>query len=297
MISSTVAVTYHQLNLKEVPPSNNAKKHHCLPNYILLEKTFRWFLFWKFELAFKTFYTQGKAADELKTSMKSLIQAQVNDAKLAGRLTPDYDIGCKRPTISDSYLPTFNKEFVHLNTTPIERVTSRGIVTVDNVEHEFDAIVFATGFDVAKSINAFQQVVEGKGGQESIHEEEEEEDTPRAFLGITKPRHPNFFMLFGPGTVQTSVIYMIECQVEYVIDGIVKMLRLGARSLSLKSSVLQKYEEFLRDSNETSVFGRGECSSYYKNKAGQNWVVWTKLMWQYWWHTRTFKLHHYDAEF
>ena len=228
--------------------------------------------------------------------MQSLIQAQVNDAKLAGRLTPDYDIGCKRPTISDSYLPAFNKEFVHLNTTRIERVTSRGIVTVDNVEHEFDAIVFATGFDVAKSINAFQQVVEGKGGQESIHEEEEE-DTPRAFLGITKPGHPNFFMLFGPGTVQTSVIFMIECQVEYVIDGIVKMLRLGARSLSLKSSVLQKYEEFLRDSNETSMFGRGECSSYYKNKAGQNWVVWTKLMWQYWWHTRTFKLHHYDAEF
>ena len=229
--------------------------------------------------------------------MKSLIQAQVKDSQLASRLTPDYDIGCKRAAVSDTYLPTFNKEFVHLNTTPIERVTSRGIVTVDNVEHEFDAIVFATGFDVAKSINAFQQVVEGKGGQGSIHEEEEEEDTPRAFLGITKPHHPNFFMLFGPGTVQTSVIFMIECQVEYVIDGIVKMLRLGARSLSLKSSVLQKYEEFLRGSNETSMFGRGQCSSYYKNRAGQNWVVWTKLMWQYWWHTRTFKLDHYHAEF
>ena len=229
--------------------------------------------------------------------MQSLIQAQVNDAKLAGRLTPDYDIGCKRPTISDSYLPTFNKEFVHLNTTPIERVTSRGIVTVDNVEHEFDAIVFATGFDVAKSINAFEQVVEGKGGQESIHDEEEEEDTPRAFLGMTKLGHPNFFMLFGPGTVQTSVIYMIECQVEYVIDGITKMLRLGARSLSLKPSVLQKYEESLRGSKEASTFGHGNCTSYYKNRDGQNWVVWTKQMWEYWWLTRSFQLDNYDAQF
>ena len=62
---------------------------------------------------------------------------------MAARLTPDYDVGCKRPTISDDYLTTFNKEFVDLNTTEIERVTSRGIVTVDKTEHEFDAIVYA----------------------------------------------------------------------------------------------------------------------------------------------------------
>ena len=66
---------------------------------------------------------------------------QVKDDELAARLTPDYDIGCKRPTTSDDFLPTFNNKFVHLNTTPIERVTSRGIMTVDNTEHEFDAIV------------------------------------------------------------------------------------------------------------------------------------------------------------
>ena len=146
-------------------------------------------------------HTRKKSDDDLS------LFVQVKDEKLAARLTPDYDIGCKRPTTSDDFLPTFNNEFVHLNTTPIERVTSRGIMTVDNTEHEFDAIVYATGFDVAKSINAFEQVV---GGQEPTHE-----DTPKAFLGITKPHHPNFFMLFGPGTVQSSVIFMIECQVDF----------------------------------------------------------------------------------
>ena len=117
--------------------------------------------------------------------MKSLIQAQVKDSQVASRLTPDYDIGCKRAAVSDTYLPTFNKEFVHLNTTRIERVTSRGIVTVDNVEHQFDAIVFATGFDVAKSINAFELVVGGKGGQESIHKEED--NTPREASARHRP--------------------------------------------------------------------------------------------------------------
>jgi len=255
----------------------------------LVGRIYRWFLFWRYELAFKTVFTKGKSADELKAAMKSHILNQVKDGKLAARLTPDYDIGCKRPTTSDDFLPTFNNEFVHLNTTPIERVTSRGIMTVDNSEHEFDAIVYATGFDVAKSINAFEQVV---GGQEPAHE-----DTPKAFLGITKPHHPNFFMLFGPGTVQSSVIFMIECQVEYVIDGITKMMKLGAKSLSLKTSVLEKYDEYLQENNETTMFGRGSCTSYYKNAAGQNWVVWTKLMWEYWWQTRSFVLDHYIAKF
>ena len=122
------------------------------------------------------------------------------------RLTPNYDIGCKRPTISDIYLPTFNNPCVELNTTGIKRITSEGIVTADERELQFDAIVFATGFDVTRSINAFVQV-----GSEN--KDFAEEDTPRAFLGITKPNQPNFFMLFGPGTINTSVIFMIECQV------------------------------------------------------------------------------------
>ena len=74
------------------------------------------------------------------------------------RLTPNYDIGCKRPTISDIYLPTFNNPCVELNTTGIKRITSEGIVTSDERELQFDAIVFATGFDVTRSINAFPQV-------------------------------------------------------------------------------------------------------------------------------------------
>ena len=102
-------------------------------------------------MAFKIFYTRGRAADGLKASLKSEFSKQVKDEELAARLTPDYDFGCKRPTVSDDYLPTFNKDFVHLNTMGIERVTSRGIVTVDKTEHEFDAIIYATGFDVAKS--------------------------------------------------------------------------------------------------------------------------------------------------
>ena len=56
--------------------------------------------------------------------------------------------------LSDTLLTTFNKEFVHLNTTGIERVTSRGILTVDKTEHEFDAIVYLSpsGVSAARDV-------------------------------------------------------------------------------------------------------------------------------------------------
>ena len=57
-------------------------------------------------MSFKTFYTRGKAADGLKAFLKSDILEKVNDQELAVRLTPDYDVGCKRPTFSDDYLTT-----------------------------------------------------------------------------------------------------------------------------------------------------------------------------------------------
>jgi len=257
----------------------------------LAAKFYRWYLFWTAEMVLKSLFSVGKANTNLREGMKMHIKNIVKDPDLAVKLTPDYEIGCKRPAFTDDYIPTFNKEFVHLNTTKIDCITQKGIKTVDMLEHEFDAIVYATGFDVVKSINAFRQV-----GMKGTLEDNFGE-TPEAYLGITHPNHPNFFMLFGPGTISTSVIYMNECQVEYIIDGITKMLRLGAKSLVLKSEVLKEYKEFLQEGNEKSMFGNGACTSYYKNASGSNWVVWTKTLSEYWWKTCTFVLNQYNISF
>ena len=55
------------------------------------------------------------------------MQKQLNDEDLKKKLLPDYEVGCKRITISNKYLPAFNKENVHLVTKPIKEVTSKGI--------------------------------------------------------------------------------------------------------------------------------------------------------------------------
>ena len=55
------------------------------------------------------------------------------------------------------------------------------------------------------------------------------EKDPTAYLGITVPNFPNFFLLFGPNTVvaHNSALFMIECQVNYVMKCLKEVIQSG----------------------------------------------------------------------
>ena len=72
----------------------------------------------------------------------------VRDKELSRNLNPDFDFGCKRPTISNSYYRAFTKPHVHLETSGIERIEPDGIVACDGTKRFIDTLVLATGFDV-----------------------------------------------------------------------------------------------------------------------------------------------------
>jgi cation diffusion facilitator CzcD-associated flavoprotein CzcO len=144
---------------------------------------------------------------------------------LAAAMVPDYALGCKRVLLSDDFLPTFrDNQHVHLVTSPVLAVTEwvqpgpdtgltlgpRTGVTTDAGTVELDVLVFASGFDIEGSICSFPTT--GRGGLLlRTHFQEQ----PCAYLGITVPGFPNFFLVLGPNTVlaHSSLIYMIECQV------------------------------------------------------------------------------------
>ena len=137
------------------------------------------------------------------------------DVSLAEKLTPKYEIGCKRVLLLNDYLPMFvNKQNVHLITDTIEEFTETGIKTKDQQEITVDLVVLATGFKIEDSICGFEII--GKNG---VNLRQQFEDFPVAFNGITVPNFPNFFILLGPNTVlaHNSVLFMIECQVDYIL--------------------------------------------------------------------------------
>ena len=260
---------------------------------------YRWFFFWRNEFRFRVLFTSSSwITKRMSTGVHELvrkyIEATVKDPELAAKLTPDYAMGCKRITPSDTYLAAYNKDFVHLVTSKIECATKRGIRTADGVEHEFDTIIFATGFDLEKSAKAFSQ--EGLKG--SL--EEDYGDAPSAFLGVTHPNHPNFFSLLGPGTGlgHNSIIFMIECQVNYTADTIVKMIKAGAKSIVVKPEVFRNYLDFVQENMEGKVFAdNAQCTGWYRNARGVNWTLWPLDLVSYWWYTRACTTHHYSMQF
>ena len=74
---------------------------------------------------------------------------QVHDPEVRDKLTPRYALGCKRPSFSNDYLPTFNRDNVDARD-DADRARSRptGVRTADGAEHESTCSILATGFKV-----------------------------------------------------------------------------------------------------------------------------------------------------
>lgn len=86
----------------------------------------------------------------LQNHLKKDVLRQVNgNVELAAKLTPNYEIGCKRILLINDYLPMFvEKPNVHLVTDEIEEITESGIVTKLGQSVDIDLLIFATGFHI-----------------------------------------------------------------------------------------------------------------------------------------------------
>ncbi len=161
------------------------------------------------------------------------IKELVKDPVTAEKLTPrTYPFGTKRPCLSIAFYETFNRdnvELVSLQETPVERVTETGILTRDGVHREYDAMVFATGYDALTG--AILRIdITGRGGRKLG---DKWKDGPKAYLGISTSEFPNFFMITGPlspGPLNNMAV-SIEQHVEWIADCIAYMRDNGIASI------------------------------------------------------------------
>src|SRR5690606_36782655 len=80
----------------------------------------------------------------------------------------------------------------------------------------------------------------GRGGQDLLDDWRE---GAQAYKGTTVAGFPNFFMLMGPNTGlgHSSMVYMIESQVHYVLDALKKMQYRGWKSVEVKEAAYSQY--------------------------------------------------------
>jgi cyclohexanone monooxygenase len=174
-----------------------------------------------FMAAFNDLATNQASNDAAAEFVRDKIRSIVKDPETAGLLAAkDYPIGTKRICVDSEYFETFNRENVTLmdvSQDPIDLLTSNGLVA-GGVGHEFDAIVFATGFD-AMTGTLLKIDIRGRGGM-SLGEKWHA--GPRTYLGLMTEGFPNMFMITGPGSpsVLSNMMVSIEQHVEWVAESL-----------------------------------------------------------------------------
>ncbi len=200
----------------------------------------------------------------------------VQDPVVRAKLQPDSPWGCQRPLFSNVYYPTFNQPHVELVTEAIEHITPTGVVTVDGVERTVDVIICATGYQTTKYASVID--FRGRGGRRIT---DAWADGAVAYLGITTSGFPNLFMLYGPNTNHGSIIYMIECQVAYVVRMLRRMRDEAIDWVDVRPEVMAAYNAQLqRDLDEVTVWHAG-CHQYYRVASGRIVTQWPHSMYRY----------------
>ncbi|GAC1326593.1 MAG: NAD(P)/FAD-dependent oxidoreductase [Thermoleophilaceae bacterium] len=229
------------------------------------------------ELLVLGFVKQPRLMAVVEAVARRHMRRQLPDPRLREQVTPDYRIGCKRILPSNDWYPALARDNVQLVTSGIREVREGSIVDGDGAEREVDTIIFGTGFEVADM--PFAKQVRGREGQRL---DEVWRGSPRAHLGTTVPGFPNFFMLLGPNTGlgHTSVVYMIESQITYVLDALRAMRTRGAAALEVREEAAERFNSEIEKQLEGTVWNTG-CASWYLDDTGRNGTLWPDWTWRF----------------
>ncbi len=220
----------------------------------------------------------------------NFLENQVSDPVLREKLTPKYEIGCKRILVSDDYYQAMVRPNVELVTSPITGIGAEGVRSEDEQERPADVLIYGTGFHATDFLATLS--VTGRGGRTLA---EHWRDGAQAYRGVAVPEFPNLFMLYGPNTNlgHSSIIFMVEQQVRYIVRCIDKILSHDLTSLEPSAAATRRYNDRLQGDLANTVW-TGDCGSWYKNEAGLNTNNWPHSTTYFWWHMRDLDFADFD---
>lgn len=249
----------------------------------LARQLYRALIYWLFELRVLGMVIHPVLMSAFQRLAERHLARQVPDRALRERLTPDYTIGCKRILISNDWYPALQRPNVSLVTEPIREIREQGVVTADGREREVDCLVFATGFFATE--NPIAGCIRGRGG---LRLDEAWADGEEAYLGTTVAGFPNLFFVVGPNTGlgHSSMVFMIEAQVRYVLALLDARTRAGAASVEVRPDAQERYNRRLHERLGGTIWATGGCSSWYRHRSGRITSLWPGFTFEFWLRTR-----------
>ena len=187
---------------------------------------------------------------------------------VAEKITPDFPIFSKRVVLDTGYLTALASDNVDLEVGGIDCIVEDGIITKAGRKVPVDAIVFATGFILAKMSGDL--VIIGRDGR-NLGEEWGDED-PRAYLGTAMEGFPNLFWIMGPNSAPNHAgghNLIVEGHVHYIIECLDMMVESGARSIEATKGAFDAYNVQVDDDLKSMVWSHPKARSYYRNSKGR----------------------------
>lgn len=232
---------------------------------------------------FKAYDSRSRMQKRMQQLCLDFISESIHDPEVRASVTPNYAWGCKRPIVASTFYPSLNRTNVALVPHAVSRVTKDGLVDATGTERKVDVLILSTGFQPQRFLNSIE--VHGRDGR-SLHDVWAQRAT--AFLGVTVPGFPNFFVLYGPNTNGgTSIIAQLERQAELAVKAIRRIERGGAEVVDTDPSMLTRWTKWIDDQLAThaSAMNSG-CNNYYTIEGGANVTQWPRTHWIYYLATR-----------
>jgi len=244
-----------------------------------LQKAYRTGIYWGRETYVPGFTRMPKILTPAKVMARGNINRAISDPSLRAKVTPDFQIGCKRILISNTYYPALAQPHVEVVTDPIVEITPTGVVTRDAQTNELqtrdiDVLIVATGFYTTDQPIAHH--ITGRDGR--TLGEVWAEGGMASYKGTTTAGFPNLFQIVGANTGlgHSSMVFMIESQINYILSALQQM---GARQIAAVEPTQEAQDTWCEDMHQRmarTVWSRGGCASWYLDEHGRNTTLWPR---------------------
>jgi cation diffusion facilitator CzcD-associated flavoprotein CzcO len=244
-----------------------------------LQKLYRTAIYWGRETYVPGFVRQPKILTPARSMALANIRKGITDPELRAKVTPHFQIGCKRILISNTYYPALAQDNVDVVTDPIAEITPTGVVTRDAGTNQLrtrdvDVLVVATGFHTTDQPIAHH--IKGREGR--TLGDVWAEHGMASYKGTTTSGFPNLFQIVGANTGlgHSSMVFIIESQIAYIVSALQQMEARGVSSLEPRPEAQAAWTADMDRRMERTVWSTGGCASWYIDEHGRNTTLWPR---------------------
>lgn len=213
----------------------------------------------------------------LKLSIKDLILRQ--------KLTPDYQVGCKRVIINTTFYKGIQKANANLITDKIQKIVPEGVITDDGKLHPLDTLILSTGFHPREYMRPVNLT-----GKNDTDINDVWQQKVQAYRSLLIPEFPNMFLMLGPNTPigNFSVIAMSEVQMNYILHLIKAWQNRQFDIIEVAQDTTQKFQAYAAKGLKNTAWVGG-CQSWYLDQNGEaslwpyTWQRWVDEMQEPYW--------------